>query len=122
MIGAISASNSNWPVPRDLLEHFGLCPSNPQVPRSKELMTYTQALENFAVPDRLSMEEAATIYDLWHKDNALHTRMSLFLSLKDLTSCHVADSNDELFLSKYTEACGNARRFVWDGLLRTMTT
>lgn len=31
------------------------------------------------------------------------------------------DSGDELFMSKYSEAGGNARDFVWKGLLATMT-
>ena len=31
------------------------------------------------------------------------------------------ESGDELFMSKYSEAGGNPRDFVWKGLLATMT-
>lgn len=30
--------------------------------------------------------------------------------------------DDDLFMSKYSEASGNARAFVWKGLLATLTT
>jgi small subunit ribosomal protein S29 len=33
-----------------------------------------------------------------------------------------AAANDELFLAKYTESGGNARDFVWKGLLSTLQT
>ncbi len=34
----------------------------------------------------------------------------------------VAETYDELFLAKYSEASGNARSFVWKGLLSTLTS
>ncbi|THH32059.1 hypothetical protein EUX98_g2144 [Antrodiella citrinella] len=108
VIGAISGSNTNWPVPPELQESLGLTPPRPvsvYEKRYPEIEQYASGLENFPVPEQLTLDEAAAVYDLWRKDNALHTQ-----------------STDELFLSKYTEACGNPRRFVWEGLFRTMTT
>lgn len=57
------------------------------------------------VPQRLSVNEAAGMFEVWIKDRALHST-----------------ANDELFLAKYTEASGNARDFVWRGLLGTLQT
>ncbi|KAH8103887.1 mitochondrial ribosomal death-associated protein 3-domain-containing protein [Cristinia sonorae] len=108
VIGAVSGSNTNWPVTLELQEALGLStprPVNEYAKRSDNLQYYAEGLKNFPVPEKLTLDEAASIYDMWHKDNALHTH-----------------ANDELFLSKYTEACGNARKFVWEGLLRTLVT
>ena len=33
---------------------------------------------------------------------------------------HCLDRDDEMFLTKYTAACGNAREFVRKGLLETV--
>jgi hypothetical protein len=42
-----------------------------------------------------------------------------YVAVKDTNGFGLA-ANDELFLSKYTEASGNARNFVWKGLLSTL--
>jgi len=45
------------------------------------------------------------VFDVWSKDNALPSAPT-----------------DEMFLSKYSESCGNARDFVWKGLLASLST
>lgn len=84
MIGAVSGSNTNWPVSLELQEALGLPPPRPvseYTKRSSELASYADGLENFAVPDQLSLDEAASMYELWHEDKALHTRTSPLFSL-----------------------------------------
>ncbi|TCD69100.1 37S ribosomal protein S23 mitochondrial [Steccherinum ochraceum] len=108
VIAAVSGSNTNWPVTLELQEALGLStprPVNEYVKRSTDLAHFAEGLENFAVPEQLTVDEAAAMYELWSKDDALHT-----------------GSNDELFLSKLAEASGNARKFVWEGLLQTLAT
>ncbi|KAI0793800.1 mitochondrial ribosomal death-associated protein 3-domain-containing protein [Fomes fomentarius] len=105
-LGALSTQNTTFSAPLELVEALGLqptVPSNPYVPRSPELVQYAKGLRNFPVPEQLTVEEAASIFDVWQSTNALHI-----------------NRGDEMFLSKYTEAGGNAREFVQRGLLQTV--
>lgn len=63
-------------MPLELSEALGippLRPAGPYVARSKELAEYAQGLRNFPVPAQLSVDEAASLFELWMKDNALHS-------------------------------------------------
>ncbi|CDO72071.1 hypothetical protein BN946_scf184962.g14 [Trametes cinnabarina] len=105
-LGALSMQDTKFRAPLELIEALGLeplGPSNPYVPRQPELVEYANGLKNFPVPEQLTVDEAASIYDLWQKTKALHLPLS-----------------DEMFLAKYTEANGNAGRFVKHGLLESV--
>ncbi|KAI0664394.1 mitochondrial ribosomal death-associated protein 3-domain-containing protein [Cubamyces menziesii] len=105
-LGALSSQNTTFRAPLELIESLGLPPNgptNPYVPRQPELIEYAKGLKNFVVPERLTVDEAASIFELWQQSKALHF-----------------PRGDELFLSKYTEASGNAREFVEKGLLQTV--
>ncbi|KAI0358308.1 hypothetical protein OH77DRAFT_1421633 [Trametes cingulata] len=106
VFGALSSQNTVYRPPLELIEALGLepdRPSNPYVRREAELIEYAQGLKNFPVPERLTVDEAASIFDVWHQVKALHI-----------------PRGDEMFLAKYTEAGGNAREFVKKGLLQTI--
>ncbi|KAI0630734.1 mitochondrial ribosomal death-associated protein 3-domain-containing protein [Trametes polyzona] len=106
VIGALSTQNTTYRAPLELVEALGLeptVPSNPYVHREAELVDYAKGLENFHVPEQLTVDEAAAMFDLWHQSKALHI-----------------PRGDEMFLAKYTEAGGNAREFVKKGLLQTV--
>ncbi|KAI0369803.1 hypothetical protein BV20DRAFT_967474 [Pilatotrama ljubarskyi] len=106
VFGALSTQNTTFRTPLELTESLGLeptGPSNPYVPREANLIAYAQGLKNFPVPERLTVDEAASIFDVWHQVKALHV-----------------PRGDEIFLAKYTEAGGNAREFVNKGLLQTI--
>ncbi|OAX38521.1 hypothetical protein K503DRAFT_718053 [Rhizopogon vinicolor AM-OR11-026] len=108
VFGALSMSNTTFPLPLELCEALSLeydRPYGPYVKRSSELVKYTHRLEKLAVPNSLTIPEAASVFDVWMKDRAVPTK-----------------PNDELFLSKYSEASGNARAFVWKGLLSSIST
>ncbi|KAI0796114.1 mitochondrial ribosomal death-associated protein 3-domain-containing protein [Abortiporus biennis] len=77
--------------------------TDPYVRQVPELVEYAKGLQNLPVP-QLSLNEAASIFEIWAKDRALYS-----------------SANDELFMAKYTEAQGNARDFVWKGLLSTLS-
>ncbi|KAL7280576.1 hypothetical protein ACG7TL_005510 [Trametes sanguinea] len=105
-LGALSMQDTKYRPPLELIEALGLeplGPSNPYVPRLPELVEYAKGLKNFPVPEQLTVDEAASIYDVWQQSKALHIPLA-----------------DEMFLAKYTEANGNAGRFVKHGLLETV--
>ncbi|KAH9849892.1 mitochondrial ribosomal death-associated protein 3-domain-containing protein [Lenzites betulinus] len=107
VLGALSTQNTTYRTPLELVESLGLEPSisaNPYVHREAELVEYAKGLKNFPVPEQLTVDEAASLFDLWQQKKALHLPHA-----------------DEIFLAKYTESGGNAREFVQKGLLQTVT-
>ncbi|OBZ66880.1 28S ribosomal protein S29, mitochondrial [Grifola frondosa] len=105
VVGALSTSDTQFRLPLELREALGLPEfrfAGPYVHRNRAFVEYAKGLRNFPVPDQLSVNEAASVYEVWQQDKALHSSY-----------------NDETFMSKYTEAGGNARNFVWKGLLAT---
>ncbi|KAI0731064.1 mitochondrial ribosomal death-associated protein 3-domain-containing protein [Earliella scabrosa] len=106
VLGALSTQNTTFRAPLELVEALGLqptVPSNPYVRRAPELVQYAKGLRNFPVPEQLTVEEAAAIFDVWQTAKAPHIARG-----------------DEMFLSKYTEAGGNAREFVQKSMLQTV--
>ncbi|KAI0761832.1 mitochondrial ribosomal death-associated protein 3-domain-containing protein [Trametes elegans] len=106
VLGALSSQNTTFRTPLELIEALGLepsGPSNPYVPRESEIVEYAKGLKNLPVPEKLTVDEAASIFELWQQAKALHL-----------------PQGDEPFLTKYTEAGGNAREFVQKGLLQTV--
>ncbi|EIW58398.1 mitochondrial 37S ribosomal protein RSM23 [Trametes versicolor FP-101664 SS1] len=107
VLGALSTQNTTFRAPLELVESLNLVPSvptNAYVRREAELIEYAKGLKTFPVPERLSIDEAASLFDLWHQTKALHI-----------------PRGDEIFLAKYTESGGNAREFVKKGILQTAT-
>ncbi|KAG1804613.1 mitochondrial ribosomal death-associated protein 3-domain-containing protein [Suillus variegatus] len=107
VFGALSMGNTTFPLPLELREALSLehdRPYGPYVKRQPELVEYAHGLERLAVPGSLSVPEAASVFEVWMKDRAVPSK-----------------PNDELFLTKYSEASGNARAFVWKGLLSSMS-
>ncbi|KAI0642367.1 mitochondrial ribosomal death-associated protein 3-domain-containing protein [Trametes meyenii] len=106
VLGALSTQNTTYRTPLELVEALGLepqAPAGPYVRREAELVEYAKGLQNFPVPDKLTVDEAASIFDVWQEAKALHI-----------------PRGDEIFLAKYTESGGNAREFVQKGLLQTV--
>ncbi|KAG6860519.1 hypothetical protein C0995_010299 [Termitomyces sp. Mi166 len=104
-VGAITTSDTQYKLPLELKDSLGLPHEYFKTPydkRSRTLIEYTTGLKALHVPEQLSLVEAASLYEVWKNDKAL------------ISSLH-----DEAFLSKYTESSGNARDFVWKGLLAT---
>ncbi|KAF8573593.1 hypothetical protein K439DRAFT_1665739 [Ramaria rubella] len=105
-LGAFSSTNTHYITPLELREALGMPydrPVGPYARRSAAKLAYTNGLRRFEVPPQLNVNEAAALFEVWSRDLALHT-----------------GATDELFLSKYTASSGNARQFVWKGLLATL--
>ncbi|KAI0045817.1 hypothetical protein FA95DRAFT_1560786 [Auriscalpium vulgare] len=108
VIGALSSSNTTFALTEDLRYALGLQPYMHPSPYAKvvpELAAYTRGISTWKIPERLTVDEAAALFEVWNKDKSLHT--------------HVPD---EFFMAKYSESGGNARDFVWRGLLATLET
>ncbi|KAL4073494.1 mitochondrial ribosomal death-associated protein 3-domain-containing protein [Scleroderma citrinum] len=107
VLGALSGTDTTFKLPLELAEALDLPTppdSGPYAKRSRELQAYSKGLSRMDVPEALTVSEAAELFDIWSRDTALP-----------------AVPNDELFLAKYSESSGNARDFVWKGLLSTLT-
>lgn len=106
VIGALSGTDTTFRLPLELAEALGLPPTSPSGPYAKrvpELQDYAKGLSRVSVPDALTVSEATELFDVWARDRAIP-----------------AAPNDELFLAKYSESGGNARDFIWKGLLSTL--
>jgi len=104
--GATSTSHTYFKMPLELSEALGVPfegPSGPYEKRQPELVEYAKGLRNFPVPAQLQVKEASALFEVWAKDRALHSV-----------------PNDELFMTKFTEASGNPKEFVWKGLLSSL--
>jgi small subunit ribosomal protein S29 len=80
-MGAISASDPLFQTPIELREALDLPDDRPtgQISKSSTtLKVYTQGLRPLVVPSQLSVDEAASLFEVWMKGKALHSRMLLF--------------------------------------------
>jgi small subunit ribosomal protein S29 len=108
VIGALSSTNTSFTTPLELQEVLGISPAVSETlyaKRSPSLMAYTKGLRAIAIPERFSVDEAASLFEVWAQNKALHTA-----------------SGDSFFLSKYAETSGNPREFVSRGLLSTLAS
>jgi small subunit ribosomal protein S29 len=63
-------------MPLELREALGLPmdgPTGPYAKRSPFLQEYTRGLRALPVPERLSVQEASSLFELWMKSGALHS-------------------------------------------------
>lgn len=66
------------------------------------------------------MEEAAAIFDVWQTAKAPHIGTWIVPGGSVVDIDDGLARGDEMFLSKYTEAGGNAREFVQKSMLQTV--
>ncbi|KAG6826316.1 hypothetical protein H0H92_000333 [Tricholoma furcatifolium] len=107
-LGAISNSETLYKVPLELQDALNIPYPRFTAKQDKRLRTmqeYAEGLVPIEVPSELTLKEAASLYQVWKDDKAL-----------------VSSAHDEVFLSKYAESSGNARDFVWKGILATLDT
>ncbi|KAF9070753.1 mitochondrial ribosomal death-associated protein 3-domain-containing protein [Rhodocollybia butyracea] len=106
VLGALTTTDPKFPVTQELKEVLELPIGKPRSAygrRSRVLEEYAEGCMNLPVPEQFSVKEAAAVFEMWMKDQAL-----------------TAPANDEVFLSKYTESGGNPKAFVWQGILGTL--
>jgi len=104
-VGAPTMNDTQFPLADELRQSLQADsrPLNAYTKLTPGYIEYAEGLQTVSVPEKLTVAEAAAIFEVWGRDSALHSRL-----------------NDELFLSKYSEASGNARNFVHGGLLASL--
>ncbi|TDL23805.1 hypothetical protein BD410DRAFT_787085 [Rickenella mellea] len=106
-LGALSCQNTQFPLELELREGLQLPhdrPTSPYVRRHPALVEYAHGLKSIPISEKLSQAEATAIFEMWMAEKVFHSKPT-----------------DTLFLSKYSESCGNARDFVRGGLLAGLT-
>lgn len=73
VLGALSTANTTFSAPIELQESLKLSygTASPYIKRSTELMSYAEGLRNVPVPGSLGVSEAASLFDVWMKDQAI---------------------------------------------------
>ncbi|GJE90341.1 hypothetical protein PsYK624_064720 [Phanerochaete sordida] len=107
VLGAVSTTHTRFQMPLELREALKIPhdrPVSPYLRREPELVRYASGLQNIPMPSSFQVEEAASLFEIWAKDKAMH-----------FAAC------DETFLSMYTQSSGNPRDFIWKGLLSSFT-
>lgn len=81
-MGALSGTDTTFRLPLELAEALDLPPisdSGPYAKRSSELQDYAKGLSRVAVPDALTVPEAAELFDIWTRDRALSAGIYSFI-------------------------------------------
>ncbi|KDQ13080.1 hypothetical protein BOTBODRAFT_133998 [Botryobasidium botryosum FD-172 SS1] len=108
VLGALSTADTTFRIPLPLTEALQLTPDRPvsaYEKRSADLALYSKGLRPIPIPERLEVNEAASLFEVWNENKALHTV-----------------STDQFFLSTYSQTSGNPRQFVLRGLLSTLAS
>ncbi|KAJ7475250.1 mitochondrial ribosomal death-associated protein 3-domain-containing protein [Mycena galericulata] len=106
VLTALSRTDPEFPVPPQLATALHL-PADFDASPASRAVKRVRALRAIRVPDALSVREAAALFEVW---------------LDTGPRVEPESGADELFLGKYAESGGNARAFVWGGLLGTLQT
>ncbi|KAI9440379.1 mitochondrial ribosomal death-associated protein 3-domain-containing protein [Lactarius indigo] len=108
VVGALSLSDKTYGLSEELRYALGLqawLQPSPYLKLAPEISTFTRGIQILKVPEKLNVNEAASLFGVWNKNKSFHT-----------------PGSDEFFLAKYAESGGNPRDFVWKGLLSTLQT
>ncbi|KAF8493178.1 mitochondrial ribosomal death-associated protein 3-domain-containing protein [Russula emetica] len=106
VVGALSLSDKTYGLSQELRHALGLQPwlrPSPYLKVAPEITAFTKGIQLVNVPEKLNVNEAASLFEVWNKNKSFHI-----------------PGNDEHFMAKYTESGGNPRDFVWKGLLSTL--
>lgn len=107
IVGAVSQTNREFPVPVELQDALGQTPLNKAsttwMRRNAEYARAAEGLRPIDVPAQLNAQEAGALVEVWAQSGSLHS-----------------DLNDSLFLAKLAETGGNAREFIRRGYLSSL--
>lgn len=74
ILGAITYSDTNYLLPIELRDALGMEYDHHMSPydkRSRTLLEYTKGLRALRVPEKLTLREATSLFEVWKNDNAL---------------------------------------------------
>ena len=75
-MGAITASETRYALPLELRDTLGLGYHHAVSPynrRSEELLAYADGLKALPVPDKLTVAEASSLFEIWKVDMAINS-------------------------------------------------
>ena len=75
-MGAITASETRYALPLELRDTLGLGYHHAMSPynrRSEELLAYADGLKALPVPDKLTVAEASSLFEIWKDDMAINS-------------------------------------------------
>ncbi len=86
ILGAFDASDPAYPISLELNETLDLPMVKPVAPwpyenRSRYLEEYAQGLKKVEVPDKLSVKEAGSVFEVWMKQRALGSSKSFLFAV-----------------------------------------
>lgn len=88
-VGAISSTSNTYALTPEVRYALGfqqdLQPS-PYIKVPEEVKVYTKGIKPLEVPEKLSVSEAAALFEVWMKNKTLHTSKSIFEFLGMCTS------------------------------------
>lgn len=81
-VGAPTMSDTQFPVPNELRKTLQVDPRplNAYTKLVPEFLEYSNGLQSVPVPEKLTVTEAAAMFEIWGKDGALHSRTSFYMS------------------------------------------
>jgi small subunit ribosomal protein S29 len=135
VIGALSTTSTEFPVPVELQDALGLTAKRPETvwkKRNSEYSSYAQGLIPIEVPPQFSVAEAATLVEVWNHAGALHsgeTQLVLlprtctrgaYMFVIEIALLPSSDLNDSVFLAKLAETGGNPRQFLHRGYMSSL--
>jgi small subunit ribosomal protein S29 len=76
-IGALSLSDKTYGLSQELRYALGLQPwlrPSTYVKVAPEITSFTRGLQIVEVPEKLNVNEAASLFEVWNKNKSFHTR------------------------------------------------
>lgn len=86
-IGAISSTSTTYALTPELRYALGFQPDlvpSPYTKVHREITEYTKGIQPLLIPDKLSIDEAAAMFEVWAKNRTLHTRECFLSSPSEL--------------------------------------
>lgn len=85
VVGALSLSDKTYGLSQELRYALGLQPGlrpSPYLKTTPEISAFTRGIQLVDVPEKLNVNEAASLFEVWNKNKSIHTRefMSWFLA------------------------------------------
>ncbi len=85
VVGALSLSDKTYGLSEELRYALGLQPwlrPSPYLKVAPEITTFTRGVQLVNVPEKLNVNEAASLFEVWNKNKSSHTRkFSSYLQL-----------------------------------------
>jgi small subunit ribosomal protein S29 len=77
VVGALSLSDKTYGLSQELRHALGLQPwlrPSPYPKVAPEITAFTKGIQLVNVPERLNVNEAASLFEVWNKNKSFHTR------------------------------------------------